>query len=125
MNNIIATNETITKIINSEIERLGLNADLNHIDVSNVTDMGYVFRGSLFNGDISKWDVSKVKDMRFMFQHSKFTGDISNWDVSNVRDIGSMFAKSAFTGKFNNKKYLNGIEVTTTNQMLEYNMRKL
>ena len=52
---IIATNETIRKIVDSEIERLGNNADLNHIDVSQVTDMRRLFEDSEFNGDISKW----------------------------------------------------------------------
>ena len=67
---IIATNETIKEIVKSEIERLGNNADLNHIDVSQVTDMSYLFNGSCFNGDISNWDVSNVTDMEGMFDGS-------------------------------------------------------
>ena len=91
---IIATNETIKKIVKSEIERLGKNADLNHIDVSQVTDMSYLFYFSSFNGDISKWDVSSVKNMHGMFYKSKFKGDISNWDVSNVTNMRGMFDDS-------------------------------
>ena len=88
---IIATNETIKKIVKSEIERLGKNADLNHIDVSQVTDMSYLFEESEFNGDISKWDVSNVTNMECMFCESYFNGDISNWDVSNVTNMRGMF----------------------------------
>lgn len=40
---IKATDETIKDIVNQEIERLGNNADLNHIDVSGVTDYKDMF----------------------------------------------------------------------------------
>ena len=36
------------------------DADLNHLDVSRVTDMRYLFNGSEFDGDISGWNVSNV-----------------------------------------------------------------
>ena len=48
-----ATVEGINEIINSRGELGGLN----HIDVSKVTDMSYMFYDSKFTGDISKWDV--------------------------------------------------------------------
>jgi len=74
------------------------NADLNYLDVSEITDMRGLFDYSWFTGNISKWDVSNVKDMNSMFYESKFNGDLSNWDVSNVENINWMFYKSAFTG---------------------------
>ena len=67
---IIATNETIKEIVKSEIARLGDNADLNHIDVNQVTDMSYLFDESEFDGDISNWDVSNVTNMDGMFDDS-------------------------------------------------------
>lgn len=94
---IIATNDTLRNIILQEIKKYGTNADLNHIDVSNVTDMSSIFSASKFNGDISKWDVSNVTNMRFMFSKSKFNGDISNWNISNVTDIESIFDNSKFS----------------------------
>ena len=62
-------------------------------DVSNVEDMGFMFKGcENFNSDLSKWDVSNVKNMKFMFQHCKnFNSDLSKWDVSSVEDMYSMF----------------------------------
>ena len=92
---IIATDETIEDIVNAEIERLGNNADLNHIDVCQVTEMRGLFYGSDFNGDISRWDVSHVGTMEFMFEESAFDGDLSRWNVANVEYMDAMFAGSA------------------------------
>lgn len=84
----------IKKIVLDEIKRLGPNADLNHIDVSNAHDLSDLFYGSDFNGDISKWDVSNVLYMDCMFYESKFNGDISNWNVKKVRTHLMCFDKS-------------------------------
>jgi surface protein len=95
MSNIIkATNKTIKDIIEQEIEKLGNNADLNHIDVSAVTDMCCLFKNSKFNGDISNWDVSNVKDMYGMFSHSNFNQDISEWNISRNTNINAMLDNS-------------------------------
>ena len=69
------------------------NANLNDIDVSNITDMTFLFNGlDPHNIDIYQWDVSNVEDMRFMFKGcTEFNSDLSNWDVSNVQDMRSMF----------------------------------
>ena len=55
---IIATNETIRSIVEAEIEKYGINCDLNHIDTSKVTNMEYMFYDSKFSGDISKWTLN-------------------------------------------------------------------
>lgn len=94
------------KMIKQEIEKNGPNCSLNHIDITEITDLSRLFEydnydnkivGS-FNGDISKWDTSKVTNMEGMFKNSKFDGDISKWDVSNVTNMNSMFSNSNFNG---------------------------
>ena len=74
--------------------RIGLdNGDISKWDVSNVTDMSFMFLGSKkFNSDIGKWNVSKVTNMYGMFYEAEnFNQDISKWDVSNVTSMDSMF----------------------------------
>ena len=58
-----ATNETIHEIVKQAIAELGNEADLNFIDVSEVTNMSHLFEmeeTKSFNGDISRWDVNNV-----------------------------------------------------------------
>lgn len=97
----------LKKFINDYCSIYGWNSDLNFIDVSDITDMSYLFEWELpnseyipphFTGDISKWNVSKVTDMKGMFRHSRFNGDISKWDVSNVTNMSGMFYASQFNG---------------------------
>lgn len=81
----------LDKLIEQCIKKNGCKCDLNHIDVSQITDMSYLFSESWFNGDISKWDTSSVENMEMMFHVSKFRGDISNWDVYKVKNMEKMF----------------------------------
>src|SRR5690606_10243120 len=70
------------------------NQDLSNWDVSNVTDMAFMFFWNLaFNGNISNWDVSSVKTMRNMFGLCRsFNQDISGWDVGQVEQMEFMFS---------------------------------
>jgi surface protein len=83
-------------------EMIKENLDLSRINVSNVTNMSYLFHEAQYTGDISKWDVSNVKNMSAMFAKSQFNGDISNWNVSNVENMSSMFNKSNFNNNISN-----------------------
>ena len=96
------TSYELEQIIKDRISKEGPNCDLNDIDVSQITDMSWLFYESEFDGDISNWDVSNVKNMDAMFHFSKFNGDISNWNVSNVKNMHLMFAHSTFNQDISN-----------------------
>ena len=97
------TKRELQEIIIKRIEEDGNDCDLNDIDVSDITDMSYLFNTNEhnyghkifqdFNGDISLWDVSNVKIMNYMFWGCKqFNCDLSRWNVSNVKDMYCMFS---------------------------------
>ena len=70
------------------------NFDVSEWDVSNVTDMSYMFHDCKnFDCDLSSWDVSNVTDMQYMFKNCyKLKGNgLDNWDVSNVKNMNRMF----------------------------------
>ena len=73
-----------------ELESIG---DISKWDVSNVRFMPFMFFGCrYFNQDISSWNVSNVTDMKYMFwECESFNQDLSKWNVSNVTDMSYMF----------------------------------
>lgn len=85
-------------LIHETLQSQGLRCNLNHIDVSKVTRMNGLFKGSPFNGSIEKWDVSNVLDMTEMFEGSKFNGNISEWTLESLLLADRMFSGSAFNG---------------------------
>lgn len=93
-----ANKEELKENIKNRIQTEGPKCDLNDINVSGITDMIELFKGSEFNGDISGWNVSNVTNMSGMFEGSAFNNDISKWNVSNVTDMSEMFFRSDFNG---------------------------
>ena len=88
----------------------GSNGYLNNWDVSNITNMSYLFYRptTTMNLPLDNWDVSNVTDMRQMFytrdngNDAIFDQDLSSWDVSNVVDMQGMFQAYLTTQSFNN-----------------------
>ena len=104
-NKIVAKDHKhLLDIIYNEITLNGNQCNLNHIDVSQVKEMHFLFTETAFNGDISEWDVSNVEHMDSMFCMSVFNGDISKWNVSKVETMGDMFYMSEFSGDLTNWK---------------------
>ena len=70
------------------------NQPIDNWDVSNVTNMGSMFNGTTsFNQPIGSWNVSNVTNMTRMFYiASSFNQPISNWNVSKVTDMTGMFS---------------------------------
>ena len=86
------TKKELQDIIKKRIEQEGNEVDLNDIDVSKITDMSSLFEVTNFNGNISNWDVSNVTNMNYMFYKcTNFNTDISDWDVSNVKFLYNIF----------------------------------
>jgi surface protein len=82
-------------------------------DISNVTNMNYLFNGAVsFNQDISNWNVGNVTDMNGMFTHTSFNQDISNWNVSNVTDMNGLFYGTPFNQNINSWNVSNVTDMT-------------
>jgi len=92
---------------------------ISNWNVSSVTTMTSMFKGSKFNGDLSKWNVSKVTDFSSMFASSLIANDtMLKWDVRSGTDFSSMFSSASnFT---TNLSYWNvtGPTPTLTNMFL-------
>ena len=81
------------------------NQDISSWDVSNVTNMQWVFAYTTsFNQPLNSWDVSSVTNIRGMFRNtSSFNQPLNNWDVSNDINMYEMFQDSeAFNQPLNN-----------------------
>ena len=65
---------------------------IRKLDVTNLTDLSYMFFISAFNDDLSKWDTIDVGDMRGMFESaSVFNQSIGGWNTGNVQNLSGMF----------------------------------
>jgi surface protein len=82
------------------------NADISDWNVSRVTDMSYMFKGtSVFDQDLGSWDVSWVTRMTGMFEDSdaavnpnneQANWNIHRWNVRRVRNMDNMFNRTFF-----------------------------
>jgi surface protein len=91
------------------------NQPLSGWNVSNVTDMNYMFLGSNFNQPIGNWDVSNVTNMSGMIAPN-FNQPLSGWNVSNVQNMSAMFYFTEFNQPIGN---WNVSGVTNMSQMFQ------
>ena len=82
---INATDKTIIDIVKQQVNELGRKANLNHIDVSSVTNIDYLFFNLGFEGNISQWNVERVESMNYTFYGSPFKGDLTKWNLKNLK----------------------------------------
>ncbi|MBQ4821728.1 BspA family leucine-rich repeat surface protein [Aquimarina sp. MMG016] len=67
-------------------------------DVSNVQDMGSLFRNTPFNEDISGWNTQNVTNMRDMLANCpNFDQNLDGWDISRVNNMSDMFVTSGLS----------------------------
>ena len=64
----------LASIIGKEMQDHGNACSLNHVDISNITDLSNVFEDLPFVGDISQWNTSNVTNMDNLFKNSRFKG---------------------------------------------------
>jgi len=86
--------DELKAIIRQELRRQGPDADLNHIDISDITDMSWLFCClDVCDIKIDSWNVSNVLTMESMFNGcDRFTGTgLDKWDTSNVVIKANMF----------------------------------
>jgi len=86
----------------ANLTNLTVISNLEKLDTSAVTDMGWMFYGSskLVSGSegMSNWNTSNVTSMNSMFLNSGFTSlEIGNWDTGNVTNMSQIFYGSKAT----------------------------
>ena len=99
MKTIAKNKRHLKQLIRTEIVKNGLQCNLNHIDVSNVKDLSFLFSESKFNKNVSNWNVSNVKNMYHMFFESEFNQDISDWKPLSLKEKIDMFKYSVLENK--------------------------
>ena len=79
------------------LNKTTFNENINNWNTSNVTNMSYMFySASSFNQPLNGWNTSNVTDMQRVFEFADaFNQDIGTWDTSNVNNMSRMFASAS------------------------------
>lgn len=92
-------------------------------DLSNVTNLGYMFDYTEFNQDIGDWNTSTITNMKSMFSNAtEFNQSLNNWDVTSVTDMSNMFdTATSFDGNISNWDTSNVIQMTSMFRLTPFN----
>ena len=80
---------------------INMNENINHWDVSHITNMSYLFNDNwnkrlAFNQPLNNWNTSAVTNMSYMFQGAAaFNQSIGTWDTGNVTNMSYMFNQAS------------------------------
>ena len=103
LDEMIANDEDLTVVCTTRVTDMHFmffdnevfNQPIDNWDVSNVTDMSYMFETAIFNQPIGNWDVSSVTHISYMFSGAQaFNQPIGDWDVSSVTHMSGMFSEN-------------------------------
>lgn len=84
----------VTSMVRLFCQKFQFNDNIRHWDVSNVTNMRFMFYGcERFDQVLDLWDTAGVTSMVSMFEGCRrFNGNIRSWNVSNVTEFQFMFS---------------------------------
>ena len=99
--------------------RSEFNQPLNSWNVSSVSNMQFMFYSCIFNQPLNNWNVSNVTNMELMFYDTPFNQNISAWNVSNVTNMNNMF-QNAGLSVTNYDNLLNGWSLLTLQQNVNF-----
>ncbi|MDD4251191.1 MAG: BspA family leucine-rich repeat surface protein [Candidatus ainarchaeum sp.] len=71
-------------------------------NTSNITNMSQTFHSTKFNQPVGSWDVSNVTLMDFLFFNTPFDNNVSDWNVSKVTNMRNLFAGTPFNYNISN-----------------------
>ena len=103
-----------------------LDAEVQGLDVSNVTKFTYMFRdATITHLDLSSWNIGNARQLSSMFYNcSKLENiNLNNWDTSNVTTMSSMFHGCSVVSKLD-LSHFNFTNVTNVTYMF-YNCKGL
>ena len=121
--NLDVSNVTDMKYLfyNNQLKDL---AGLTNWDTGNVTDMNHMFHNNRLTNltGLANWNVSNVTNMKYLFYHNQLTDltGLAKWNVSNVTDMSYMFYENQLTDLTGLTNWNTG-NVTNMNSMFDDN----
>lgn len=90
---IVNSKAHLRECIKTAQEEQGPNCDLNHLDISKVTDLSNLFADCTGQPDVSRWDVRQVNNMSNMFVRADYCGDLSAWQPEQLHIAVTMLTR--------------------------------